>query len=100
MGDPQISSLYLMLNTWEFLDPLHQASCRRPTAPNRTAHEHTTVSRMPSIIQNEDSELCDTHLAPTFPTRESGIGDSQVYTNYLDERRIATLAAADNAKLE
>jgi len=55
---------------------------------------------MPSIIQNEDSELCDTHLAPTFPTRESGIGDSQVYTNYLDERRIATLAAADNAKLE
>jgi len=55
---------------------------------------------MLSIIQNEDSELGDTHLAPTLPTRESGIGDSQVHANHLDERRIATLAAADSAKLE
>lgn len=62
----------------------------------------TTVSwsRMPSIIESEGSQLGDSHWAPAFPARESGAGNRQVQANYLDERRMATLAAADSAKLE
>ena len=62
----------------------------------------TTVSwsTMPSIIESEGSELGNSRWAPGFSARESGIGNRQVQANYLDERRMATLAAADSAKLE
>lgn len=52
---------------------------------------------MPSIIESEGSGLGDDHWVQA---RESGIGNSEVETNYSDERRIAILAAADSAKLE
>jgi protein gp37 len=55
---------------------------------------------MPSIIESEGSELGNSHWAPAFPAGESGIGNRQMQANYLDERRMATLAAADSAKLE